>query len=224
MAQRRITQHLSKTGKIMPREKLILQGEQALTDEELLAILLRTGLQGCDVFALSSQLLAHFGSLNSLSRASALEMIDAVKGMGVQKATTLAAAFLLGRRALNVPLGSHFDFDQWKDYWRQKLAGESRELIIAAMLDRQGKTLGEEVLSYGGLRGASLDLSHLLRLMVRRGAYYLVLGHNHPSGNPTASNEDHTLTDFVSERLKVLDMQLFDHVIFAGDKCVSLKK
>lgn len=207
-----------------PRERLMRCGVGQLSDSDLLAILLRVGIQDCGVLELSQKLIDHFGSLYNLTRATPQELMNALPGIGQQKACTLVAAFEIGSRALKPAEGEVFSPQRWKESQALALASESRELIVAAMVDSRGKFVCEDRLSWGGVNGAMLDVPHLLRLMVRRSCAGLYIGHNHPNGDLRPSRDDLIFTKRVSEKLACLGMQMIEHVVFAGGRWVAVEE
>lgn len=199
----------------LPRERLLEKGPSALSDGELLAILLRTGEAGHDVLDLSSSLLKSFGGLRGLARASVREFIS-IKGIGVAKASAISAAVELGRRI------SLLDADMAKgrtaisaalEEIRVFLAEEEREFIIALFLDDRDGVITREKLSYGGPDGASLDLRHFLRMAVRLDSKGLALVHNHPDGSLDSSYDDKVLTGIVKGRADALGLDFHGHYI-----------
>ncbi len=209
----------------MPRERLLALGAEALKTEELLAILFRTGSQGCDVRSMSRALLEKYGGLKNLSRASAAELSSSggVKGLGETKAVTLLAALELGRRA-NDEEEFGGDVESRLSFWARRLENEEREFIVAIYLDRKNRPIADDRLSYGGPDGAVLDAPHLLRRAVRLDARSLVLLHNHPGGSLRPSREDLKLTAQIENRLHVLDIDFYGHYITAGGRLQLITK
>jgi DNA repair protein RadC len=199
-----------------PRERLLRMGPGSLSLQELLAVLLRTGQKGTDVMALAANLLKEYPDERALARTTATELCG-FSGLGSAKAATLLAAIELGKRS-------------WCDgkenegaFWQSTLKSvekamirEEREFIMALFTDREGRLLGSEKVSFGGLDGAFLDAPYLCRRAVRIGAAGVVLIHNHPDGNPKPSDEDRSLTAAVSRQLKLLGIELVGHFVVAG--------
>lgn len=210
----------------MPREKLLNQGADSLSHAELLAVLLRTGTQGENVLCLSERLLRQFGGLRGLSRATAAELME-LNGLKMAKAAALASALELGRRLVILEAEGETDTEGWK-YRLRTAAFDSlsleREIIQAFFLDRKQRCLGESELSYGGLSGAYLDLPVFFRQAVRCGASSVVLLHNHPDGTTEPSREDMKLTQYVSESLRLLGIELLDHYIAAEGRLYKVPK
>lgn len=199
----------------LPRERLLTKGPSALSDGELLAILLRTGDPGHDVLNLSSCLLKSFGGLRGIAKASPHEFTS-IKGIGAAKASAISAAMELGRRAAILSFGEaegRTAVSAAVDEIRLFLAEEEREFIIALFLDDRDGVITRERLSYGGPDGASLDLRHFLRMAVRLNSKGLALVHNHPDGSLESSYEDRVLTDIVKGRADALGLDFHGHYI-----------
>lgn len=198
-----------------PRERLFALGPGALSLQELLAILLRTGCSARSVLVVAEELLSNFGGLEGLARTSTAELLS-VKGLGKAKASTLLAALELARR-----LRAGDDEEKrpgWQSrlaWWAAELATEPREYVVALYLDGRERFVGEDRLSYGGLNGAYLDVSYLLRRALRQEASKIVLLHNHPDGSLVGSAEDRALTEALRRRIELLDMELLNHYIVA---------
>lgn len=200
-----------------PRERLRLRGPSSLSVPELIAILLGTGSRGKDVLELSSELLAEFGDVKGLARATG-EELTSFPGLGEAKACVLLAALELAKR-----LGPGGTAPRPRDDWRRKvdeiagdLADEDREFIFAIYVRGNGSVIHVDRLSFGGAEGAFLDVKYLLRRSVRMDSRGLVLVHNHPDGSLQPSNDDLKLTDFLSRRMKILDIDLLGHFVVAN--------
>lgn len=198
----------------MPRERLLRHGSASLSVVELLAVLLRTGTLGEDVLALASSLLDEHGGIKGLCRAAPAELMQR-KGLKKAKAAILLAALELGRR---IAIAEAAELPAWEG----RLAAIARdaqfidrEQIHALFLDTAGKVLSEEIISYGGLDGAYLDVPVFYRKAVRLNAYSVVMIHNHPNGETLPSKEDLALTEHVGRGLKVLGLRLKAHFIAA---------
>ncbi len=197
-----------------PREKLIEHGPESLSLAELLAILLRTGMQGEDVVTMSQNLLSRMGGLEGMAKASTAELMQE-RGLKAAKAASLAAALELGKRMV---LLKETDSGSWEKRL-YALAFEAkykeRESIHAIYLGVKDNFLGESELSYGGPSGAFLDLPVFFRQAVRMGASKVVMLHNHPDGSRNASKEDMELTEYVKKALRYLGIELKAHYIAA---------
>jgi DNA repair protein RadC len=201
-----------------PREKLLARGTQALTDAEVLAILLRTGTRGRNAVELAAHLLAHFGSLAQIARAEVAEL-SRVKGIGPAKAVHLAAAFAVGIRlaaeqysaeCLDTPEAIH-----------RLCAAEfrllDRESLRAILLDTRYRLLAICEISRGTLNESLAHPREIFKAAITRSAYALVLVHNHPSGDPSPSEADIRLTRRITEAARLLQISLLDHIIFGSE-------
>jgi len=205
-----------------PRERLIACGAESLKTEELLAILFGTGRQGCDVLEMSRELLNKYGSLKSLSRAHVYELTgknacggESVKGIGEAKAVTLLAALELGKRAA-VEAERDDDLEGRLAFWTRTLSTDEREFMVAIYLDAKDRPITDERISYGGVDGALLDASYLMRRAVRLDCASLALLHNHPDGDLEPSPEDLRLTRGVAKMLSTLQIEFYGHYIVGG--------
>ncbi len=202
----------------LPRERLFEKGPSALSDVELLAILLRTGGAGRSVLSLSESLLDGFGGLGGLLRTSVREFLS-FKGIGAAKAATVSAAVELGRRLAMVetdrPKGATkvSPLRRELEKVRALLAHEEREFIVALFVEQDGGVLAVERLSFGGVDGAVLDLKFFLRVAIRLDADGLVLVHNHPDGGLESSLEDRRLTAVVRGQVEALGIRFYGHYI-----------
>ncbi len=207
-----------------PREKMFSQGRHSLTDTELLAILIRSGSRLETAVELSRRILGQVDNdLTRLSRLS-LNELAGFKGMGKVKAVTIAAALELGRRrriaeaskALSV--GSSKDV---ADYFTPDLADLTWEEFWILLLNRANKVIGKHLVSKGGVTGTVVDPKVVYKIAIEHMATGIILCHNHPSGNLSPSDADISLTRKLCEGGKLLDIQVLDHLIVAGDKYFS---
>jgi DNA repair protein RadC len=200
-----------------PREKLARHGGAALADSELLAILLRTGLRGLNVIELSRQLLARFGSLSALQRASVNELAT-VKGVSLAKATQLAAAFELGNRlARERTTRSQMDRPELVyDLLGQEMRALQRESLRVLLLDTRLHLLRVEEISLGSLNESIAHPREIFRPVFIHAAFAIVIVHNHPSGDPSPSDADHRLTRRLAEAARIMQITLLDHIILGS--------
>lgn len=204
----------------MPREKLFREGCDALTDEELIAIFLRTGLPGVNVIELSRLLKKHAGgSLTALGRLKATDIMGLVKGIRKAKAATLAAAFELGRRAVKERL--HLSLMNSPEAVYRAFAGELRyahqENFLVLSLNTRNELIFTSRTAVGTLTRVILHPRDVFREAIRHSASRIILVHNHPSGNPLPSIEDRMLTDRMVEAGKLLLIPVADHVIIGTE-------
>jgi DNA repair protein RadC len=197
-----------------PREKLLQRGVDALTDAEVLAILLRTGVQGCNVIELAERLLLKYGNLALLSRCSVAEL-SGLKGIGPAKALQLAAAFglsarLVAEQAASGPLDK-------PDAIYQMLGTEmrllDRESLRSVLVDARCRLIAVTEVSRGTLNESLAHPREIFKPAISHSAYGFVLVHNHPSGDPAPSESDIRLTRRVSESAQILQVRFLDHII-----------
>jgi DNA repair protein RadC len=200
-----------------PREKLIARGAAALTDAELIAILLRTGLPGANAVEVAGQLLERYKSLNGLSRCTVAE-ISKIPGIGPAKALQLVAAFGLGQRLARETL-SREKIDK-PELVYQLLAPEMRvlhkESLRVLLLDTRYRLLRIEEVSLGSVNESIAHPRDVFRPAVIASAYAVVVAHNHPSGDPSPSQADHSLTRRLAEAAELLQIKLLDHIIIGA--------
>ena len=208
-----------------PRERAVAMGVESLGDAELIAIVLGTGFAGMPVGVLAAMLLEEQGGLAGFARAGAGELV-ARHGVGLAKGTRLAAAVELGRRvswAASLEAQTKLPNREAVEAWaRPRLATLDHEELWALALDgRHGLRAARRVAS-GGIHGLHVAPRDALRIAVREAASALVLVHNHPSGDPNASDEDIAFTRAVDEAARVLGTPLLDHVIVARRRASSM--
>ncbi|MBQ9470328.1 MAG: DNA repair protein RadC [Bacteroidales bacterium] len=207
-----------------PREKLLLKGVAALSDAELLAILLRSGNADSTAVEVAQQMLglAH-NNLNELGRLS-VHQLTRLKGVGQTKAVTVLAALELGRRRGATSAMERPSIRSSADaltLMRPKLADLPHEEFWVLLLNRAGGVLGTERVSQGGVSGTVVDVRLVLRPAMEKLAASIILAHNHPSGSPSPSPEDRSITQRVSEAAALLDIKLLDHIIVTCGQCLS---
>jgi DNA repair protein RadC len=200
-----------------PREKLLGRGAAALTDSELFAILLRTGLPGANAVEVARQLLERYGSLSGLSRCTVKE-IASIRGIGAAKAIQLVAAFGLGQRLANERL-SRQKLDS-PELVHDLVAAEMRTLhkesLRVILLDTRYHLLRMEEVSLGSVNESIAHPRDVFRPAVISSAYAVIVVHNHPSGDPSPSQSDHSLTRRLAEAAELLQIKLLDHIIIGA--------
>ncbi len=198
-----------------PREKLLLKGRAALSDEELIAIFLRTGLKGCNVLELAARLKRAAGSLTALGRMEAQEITRCCKGIGSAKAATLAAVFELGHRAVKEQL-TRQDLSTPEAAY-QYLAGdlryEKQENFIVLLLDTRRHLMRRCFISKGTLNRTMVHPRDVFRDAIISNASTIILAHNHPSGDPSPSKPDRELTRELTAAGAALHIPVLDHII-----------
>jgi DNA repair protein RadC len=206
-----------------PREKLLARGPQALSDVELLAILLRTGMAGKNVFQLSEELLGSDGIAGLLQ--ATVQSLQLVKGLGPAKQAELLAVFELSRRALSQRLKEREVFHTpgaVKQYLQLQLAHKNHEVFAVLFLDSQNRMLGLEELFRGTLSQTSVYPREVVMRALHHQAAAVVLSHNHPSGSVQPSRADEHLTQTLKASLALVDVRVLDHIIVGQGQSLSM--
>ncbi len=207
-----------------PRERLIAHGAHVLTSPELLAIVLRTGVKGCDAVSLGHRLIAQFNGLRGLLSADAQTLL-AIPGLGAAKTCELLAINELSRRALEEDLRAGHALNQpqrVKHYCTAKLGHLAVEHCMALYLDSQFRLITTEEVSRGTLSQASIYPREVVKAALKHHAAALILAHNHPSGIAEPSEADLTLTRHLKQALALVDIRLLDHLIVTASGATSL--
>ena len=207
-----------------PREKLLARGPAALSDAELLALLLRTGLKVVGVLQLAQQLLDHFKGLGGLLQAGPDEL-KCIKGLGPAKRAELVAVLELARRALAQQLREREAFDSpdaVKHYLQLHLAHKGHEVFAVLFLDSQHRLLALEGLFRGTLTQTSVYPREVVLRALHHQAAAVVLAHNHPSGSVQPSRADEALTQQLKAALALVDVRVLDHIIVAPGEALSM--
>ncbi len=210
-----------------PREKLLAHGPASLSDTELLALLLRTGMAGKNVLQLAKELLDEktgFGGIAGLLHASA-DDLNRIKGLGPAKRAELVAVLELSRRALAQQLRQKTVLDSAqavKDYLQLHLAEKPHEVFAVLFLDSQHHMLALEELFRGTLTQTSVYPREVVLRALHHKASAVVLAHNHPSGSVQPSAADLMLTNTLKATLALVDVRVLDHVIVARGSALSM--
>ncbi len=209
-----------------PREKLANWGASSLREYELLAILLRTGTAQMSALQLAQHLLQKFGGVRGVMHASVQELAN-IKGMGLAKATQIAAAMELGRRVALSQFHERPQIRSPEDVYQLmhiQLLGERREHFLAVMLDTKNRVVRTETISIGTLDSSLVHPREVYRMVIREGAACWIAVHNHPSGDPTPSPEDIAITRRLKEAGELLGVELLDHLIIGDGNYTSLRE
>ena len=201
-----------------PREKLLERGSQALSDAELLAIFLRTGIQGKTAVDLARDLLSHFGGLRKVLQAEQ-EAFCQIRGMGPAKYVQLQAVLELGRRHLEESLQRDTAFGDpgsVRAYLSSLLRDRHREVFVCLFLDTRHRLIACEELFLGTIDGASVHPREVVKQAMAHNAAAVILAHNHPSGVAEPSQADKAITQRLIEALQLIEVRVLDHFI-VGD-------
>lgn len=199
-----------------PREKLSGQGRRALTDAELIAILIGSGSRDESAVELSKRILHHYDNdLNKLGKASISEL-SKFKGIGEAKAISIIAALEIGRRRGDTEIKVLDEVKSSRDGYnimRRHLMDLNHEEFWIMLIGRSSKVLAKELVSKGGLSGTVADPKIIFHMALQHQASALIMVHNHPSGNLKPSREDLVLTKKIADAGRMLDINVLDHLI-----------
>ncbi len=208
-----------------PREKMQLKGASALSDAELLAILISSGTKEKSALDLAREILSNAqNNLHELGRFGILEL-KKVKGIGEARAITISAALELGRRRQMGEALQRTAVTQSADAAEiaiPLMRDLNHEVFCVFYLNQSNKILRHEIISSGGLTGTVADIRIMLKNAVLQNANKLIIAHNHPSGNLQPSNADKDLTRKLKEAAEFMDIKLLDHLIIAGTNYLSM--
>jgi DNA repair protein RadC len=208
-----------------PRERLKREGPTALSTAELLAIIFRVGAAGENVLSVSSRLLAKYGGLAGLARAP-MSDLQAEYGLGEAKVIALKAAFELGRRLTIASPDERYQIRTPSDT-ANLLMGEmsvlEHEEMRVVMLDTRNRVIAITTAYQGSLNTSVVRVGELFREAIRRNAAAVIIVHNHPSGDPSPSPEDVSVTRAIIQAGQLLDVDVLDHLVIGQQRFVSLK-
>jgi DNA repair protein RadC len=207
-----------------PREKLLARGAAALSDAELLAIFLGSGLRGRDAVQTARELLQAHGPLRALLDRSAPQLAR-LPGLGPARACQLSAALELGRRHLAAGLergDALTDPAAAGRYFAQRLRHRPQEVFAVLFMDNRHRALAFEELSTGTVDSAEVHPREVVRQALAHNAAAVIIGHNHPSGNPEPSAADRAITARLQQALALVDIRLLDHFVVGDGAPVSL--
>ena len=207
-----------------PREKLLSRGAAALSDAELLALLLRSGIRGKNVLQLAQELVDRFGGVAGLLHMPA-EALKTVKGLGPAKRAELVAVLELARRALVQQLTQKplFNTPQAvRDYLQLQLGGLHHEVFAVLFLDSQHRLIALEEMFRGTLTQTSVYPREVVKHALTLNASSVVLAHNHPSGTAQPSRADEALTHTLKAALALVDVRVLDHFVVTASQAVSM--
>jgi DNA repair protein RadC len=203
-----------------PRQKLLKNGAENLTDAELLAILFQSGTRGLSALDMAKSLLATHQTLKSLVDTAAIQQ----KGMGIAKHATLQAAIELGKRYLAEPLcqGQKLNNSRIiKSFLTHRLGHLPSETFACLFMNNHFQLLKYEELFRGTVNQANIYPREIVRHGLKHNAVHIILAHNHPSGSPTPSLADKEITQIIRQALALVDMNVADHVVVTAKECFS---
>lgn len=205
-----------------PRERLLSLGPGSLTDAELVAVLLRTGVRGKSAVDLARELIDRFQGIGGLL--DRVAGTDAVKGLGTAKRAQFAAALELARRSLVEQIKARPAFTSpgaVRDYLRLTLAARPHEVFVCIWLDAQHRVLACEEAFRGTLTQTSVYPREIVKAALAANAAAVIFAHNHPSGAAQPSQADELLTRNLREALALVEVKVLDHFIVAGSQAIS---
>ncbi|PFH90240.1 MULTISPECIES: DNA repair protein RadC [unclassified Bacillus (in: firmicutes)] len=209
-----------------PRERLLKFGPSSLSNQDLLAILLRTGTKNESVLKVSNELLLKFDGLRLLMNAS-VEEISNIKGIGEAKAVQLIATFELGKRINRLQYDERFMIkspDDCAEFMMDEMRFLEQEHFVCLYLNTKNQVIARETIFKGSLNASIVHPREVFKEAFRRSASSIICLHNHPSGDPTPSREDIEVTKRLVECGKIIGIELLDHIIIGEHKYVSLKE
>jgi len=203
-----------------PRERLLARGAQALSDAELLAVVLRTGVRGKSAVELGRELLARFKGISGLFGAD----LSKVKGLGPAKRAQFAAAVELARRSIEEELKATSALTSpgaVRDYLKLALGSRQHEVFVCIWLDAQHRVIAYQEAFEGTLTQTSVYPREIVKAALARNAAAVIFAHNHPSGAAQPSQADELLTRNLREALALVEIKVLDHFIVAGSQAIS---
>lgn len=210
-------------GAMAPREKLLKYGAAVLTDAELLAIFLRTGIPGMHVMKMAEYLIDEFGSLHGLISAD-YQALCAKKGIGVSKYSQIQAISELACRCFSSHLMREsvlLNADITQKFLQNILSHREREVFLVMFLDNQHRVIRHEEMFTGTISSVEVHPREIVREALKVNAAALILAHNHPSGKAEPSQADRLMTTQVIKACSLLDIRVLDHLVVGRGECVS---
>ena len=208
-----------------PREKLIKQGAEKLSDSELLAVIIRTG-EGHEqdsAVDLARKLIMRFGSLRNLDSASISELSQ-IKGIGILKAAEIKAALEIGKRLIKQKAEHKKKIESSEDvvnYYLPYLRDLKKEVFKVMLLDGRNKLINELTISEGGLNSSTVDPKVVIKEAVKESSSALIFVHNHPSGESEPTEEDIKITNRLIQSCELVGLRVLDHIIIGNDNYTS---
>lgn len=208
-----------------PRERLLMKGVASLSAIELLAIILGRGVPGESVVSLSSTLISKFGNLSSISKVSVEEFLS-IKGMGIAKSCQLVASFELARRISGGSFIKSQIYNKSADIYKlikPYLMSREKEHFLVVCLDSRRRLISIENLSIGTVNQTLVHPREVFKAAIAKQASFIVLAHNHPSGDTNPSLDDMQITERLIEASKLMGIPIVDHLIVSDREFLSFK-
>lgn len=209
-----------------PRERLLKFGPSHLSNQEIIAILLRSGTRNESVVSLASRVLMHFEGLKLL-RDATIEELTSIKGIGIAKGVLILSALELGKRMNEYRPNERYVIrspEDGADYVMEEMRSLRQEHFVVLFLDTKNQIIHKQTIFIGSLNASIVHPREVYREAVKRSAASIICIHNHPSGDPTPSQEDIHVTRRIVESGKIIGIELLDHLIIGDRKFISLKE
>lgn len=214
------------TQKLRPYEKCLEYGAGALSNAELLAAIIRTGTRGMNSVELSERIISNVGDLNGLHELSVADL-TAIKGIGKAKAVQICCILELSRRISKQKAREKLDFSNVStiaEYYMEDMRHLEKEHLVLVMLDTRCRLIKDKVISVGTSTGSMISVREIFKEAIDNRAVFIVLLHNHPSGNPAPSREDMKVTRNVLEAGRIVGIELVDHIVIGDNSYFSFKQ
>lgn len=209
-----------------PRERLQKHGAEALSAQELLALVIGRGISNKSVITIAQELLTRFGNIKAISEAT-LEELSQIKGIGFAKAAQIKACFELGKRQELEPEMKNFDIQNPQDIVKaiqSSIKDKAKEHFKLILLNTRNKIIGISTVSIGTLNSNLVHPREVFKEAISHSAASVVFAHNHPSGDPEPSEDDLTITKRLTEAGKILGIEVMDHIIITKNDFFSFKE
>lgn len=209
-----------------PRERLKKFGPEALSAQELLALIIGRGVSKRSVITIAQELLSRFGNIKAISEAT-LEELSQIKGIGFAKAVQIKACFELGKRQELEPEMKNFDIQNPQDIVKaiqSSIKDKAKEHFKLILLNTRNKIIGISTVSIGTLNSNLVHPREVFKKAISHSAASVVFAHNHPSGDPEPSEDDLTITKRLTEAGKIIGIEVIDHIIISKNGFFSFKE
>jgi len=209
-----------------PRERLLRHGSEAMATSELIAIILGSGMKGMPILQLAQEIVARFGCLKQLSEATVEELCQ-IRGMGTAKAIQLKASLCLGMRVSRHVASPKYRIENPLNAYnlvKDDIVHEKRELFVVILQDVKGYVITHQIVAIGTLSNALVHPREVFYPAVRHKAASIILVHNHPSGDPTPSQDDIVVTEQLIGVGRMMGIPVNDHLIVGAGRYVSLRQ